>query len=271
MVAKKNIINLLIVVVALVFIIGIALRFYAAEERSLNFSGPNVYRAVYVFDAMQKQGFSVNLKFSGKWTDSNEKIDSQGLVVDGLFGEFTILLDSREVTVGGPFSSAEDIQAGSLSLVPAHKAVVKIGIEPQDFLSLSSFNNFAADFSSSVVPETNTYEIGVEGDITLDVSETLKPTIIQDLNNIFRPKNEFVLFERGLTLKLKNANADELKKVDELFKNKGINVEKIATSRLILYVRAKETPVELREVLQKRTEKNNVKMFLFKIITKPVK
>src|SRR3989344_2177134 len=101
MVGKQNVLNLIIIAVALVLITGIALRFYAAEERTLNFSGPNVYRAVYVLDAMQKQGYSVDLKFTGKWTDTNEKINLQGLIVDGEFGSFTILLDGREVTVGG--------------------------------------------------------------------------------------------------------------------------------------------------------------------------
>jgi len=270
MVGKQNVLNLIIIAVALVLITGIALRFYAAEERTLNFSGPNVYRAVYVLDAMQKQGYSVDLKFTGKWTDTNEKINLQGLIVDGEFGSFTILLDGREVTVGGPFSSSDDIQASSLSLVPAHKASVKIGIEPQEFSSLKQFNSFVENFAYSVIPANNVYEIGVEGDITLDVSDTIKPTLIQDLNNILRSENEYVLFERGLILKLKSANTKELNEVAQLFENKGIKVEKLATSRLILYMRTKEKPAEQREILQKRAEDSGVEIFLFKIITKPV-
>ena len=270
MVGKRNVINILIAAVALVFVLGIALRFYAAEERTLNFSGPNVYRAVYVFDAMQKQGFSVNLKFSGKWTDTNEKIDGNGLIVDAELGSFEILLDSREVTVGGPFSSSDDIQAASLSLIPAHAAVVKIGVEPQEFLSLNSFNTYFENFASYIIQPSNIYEVGIEGDITLDFAGIIKPTLIQDLNNILRPGNDHVLFERGLILKLKNANLEELKAAAQLFETKGIKVEKVATSRLNLYLRTREKPLETREALQKRAESSGVKIFLFKIITKPV-
>ncbi len=270
MVARKNVINLLIVVVALIFIVGIALRFYLAEERTLNFSGPNVYRAVYVYDAMQKQGFSVNMKFSGRWTDSGEKVSGEGLIVGTDLGSFTIIFEGREVTVGGPFSGKEEIQAASFSLIPAHTAVVKIGVEPKEFLSLNSFNNFFENFVNSIVGAGNIYETGISGDITLDVSETLKPTLIQDLNNIFRPKNEFVLFENGLLLKLEDANIDELKEVDKLFERKGIKIEKLATSRLELFLRTKEIPLETREALQRRAEAGGVKIFLFKVITKPV-
>jgi len=270
MVGRKNVINLLIVVVALIFIVGIALRFYIAEERTLNFSGPNVYRATYVYDAMQKQGFSVDLKFSGRWTDSDEKVESEGLIVDTDLGSFTIILDGREVTVGGPFSSTEDIQAASLSLVPAHAVVIKIGIESQEFSDLKSLNSFLENFVNRIISPSNIYEIGIKGDITLDVSETIKPTIIQDLHNVLRPQNEFVLFERGLIIKLEDANVDELKEVAGLFENKGIKLEKVATSRLELFLRAKEKPLETREALQKRAEDYWAKIFLFKIIAKPV-
>ncbi len=270
MVGRKNVINLIIIVIALILIVGIALRFYAAEERTLNFSGPNVYRAVYVFDAMQKQGYSVDLKFSGRWTDSGVVVNSQGLILEGELGRFTILLDGREVTVGGPFSSADDIQATGLSLVPAHKAVVKVGIEPQEFTSLKTFNSLVENFGNSVVTSRNIYDVGVEGDITLDVADTIKPTLIQDLNNVLRPGNEYVLFERGLILKLKNANAGDLRNIEQLFAGKGIKVEKGATSRIILYLRTKETPAESRDILQKRAENSGVKLFLFKVITKPV-
>lgn len=270
MVGKKNAINLMIVIVALLLITAIAMRFYGAEEKTLNFSGPNVYRAVYVYDAMQKQGYSVNLTFSGRWTDTNEKTSGSGLILKGELGEFTILLDSRQVTVGGPFSSADDIQASSLILVPNHRAVVKIGLEPFSRNSLAALNLKLESFAQQIIPAENIYEIGVEGDITLDVSNNLKPTITQDLNNIM-PQNEFVLYDNGLILKLESANIEGLKSVNQLFAQKNISVQKVATSQLILYVRTKEIPAESSAaLLAKAQDSGSLGLFLLRIITNPV-
>ncbi|HIK00114.1 TPA: hypothetical protein H1016_01065 [archaeon] len=270
MVGKKNVVNLLIVVIAVALIVAIALRFNISEEMTLNFSGPNVYRAVYVYAAMQEQGFSVNLKFSGKWTDNNEKIDSEGLILNAELASFTILLNGREVTVGGPFSSIDDIQAVSLSLAPNHRAVVKAGLEPLMYKDVSSLTDKLDKFSASLVPRENISEVGISGDITIDSAKTVMPTIIQELNNALRPGNEYVLFERGLILKLNNANLNDLENAGRLLSREGLDVEKIATGRLEIFIRTKNIPPEGRDVLQGKAENTGLKIFLFKIITKPV-
>ena len=270
MVSRKNAINLLIFGVALVLIIAIAMRLYGVEEKTLHFSGPNVYRAVYVYDAMQKQGFSVDLKFDGRRTDSEKKISSEGLVLGGELGEFTIMLNGRQVTVGGPFSSSDDIQASSLILVPNHKAVVKAGLDPLSADSLSDLNSELANFAAAIIPAANIYETGIEGDITLDVSSSLQPTIIQQLGNVLRPQNEIVLYDRGLILKLENANLDDLESISQFFAQQNISVQKVATSSITLYVRTKEIPAESSAAILVKAQNSGFNPFLLVISSKPV-
>lgn len=270
MVSKKNAINLLIILVAVILIAAIAIRLFGVEEQTLRFSGPNVYRAVYVFDAMQKQGFSVNLRFDGRWTDTGAQISSEGLILDGQLGEFTILLGNRQVSLGGPFSSSSDLQASRIILVPNHRAVVKVGLEPLSAGTLSELNSRLENFANAVIPRSDIYETGIEGDVTIDVSPSLMPTLLQELSNVLRPQNDFVLYDNGLILKLKNANLDDMGNINQLFVQKNLSIQKVATSRLLLYVRAKEIPSESSAALLGKAKNFGLETFLLTTITKPV-
>ena len=80
--AKKNLLNTIIILAAIILVIIISLKLFAVEESTLTFSGPNIYRAVYVYETMNEQGYSVDLSLIGKWTDTGEKFEGSGLIID---------------------------------------------------------------------------------------------------------------------------------------------------------------------------------------------
>jgi hypothetical protein len=264
---KQNIFNIAIVTVALILVIIIGLYYLQTEHDSLTFSGPNIYRAVYAWEIMNEQGYEVNINFEGEWTDNNKPAKGTGIVLHGAEGAFLILYEDKEISVGGPTSGKEHIQAVSIILEPAHKSVVKIGLEPQRSESLENFIQTIESLSDAI--SDNIYTIGLEGDIMMDSETLLKPTIIQELDNILKGDNSITFYETGLRFSLKNANLADLAEIRDMFLLNEIQISNVATSRLVIINRVedypKKTELELVQCLPGET-----KTYSLRIIKKPI-
>ncbi len=267
---KKNIYNYLIVISAIILIIFISVKFFGMEENELQFTGPNVYRAVYVYEAVNNRGYAVNLSFDGKWTDSGEKVSGSGRIYSSAMGYFTINYNGRLVTLGGPLTANEDISMKSFSIIPLHEETVKIGLEPAEYSNLNELYvelNLIAETSAG---SGNLYNSGIKGTVMLDTNTTLYPTLIQKIKNDAGSKLNVKLFDRGLYLYLNNTNAEDIKTVSSVLANENIGIEGTATGRIILFARAKRSVPTDREEIIDNLKDIHLDPYTVKIIREPI-
>ena len=270
MVRKKNLLNVLIVIIALILVLAISLHLFAMEEKTLNFSGANIYRAVYVYDAMEHQGFLVNLDVTGYWTDTNELFEDSALILDATKGNFLVLYEDREIAIGGPTSTTEDIAAEQLILKPLNKELIKLGLEPISYSNLATLNSKLERLSLSLLTKEEIYDVGIRGDVMIDTDTTLKPTIIQKIENLLKPRNEITLYNNGIQLSLENANLDDLKAINELLSNEKVSSTDVATSRLEVLVRTKSTIGESTDTLLNKAEQSDFEIYMLRLISDPI-
>jgi len=245
-------------------------RYYVTEpQEDLHFSGPNIYRAVYAYEVIHEQGFEASLYFEGKWVDSGELIENRGMITAGEGGTFTVEYDGRELTIGGPTSSSEHIAATKVVLQPAHSDIIKAKMHPQRIGNFDSLIRKLDRLADKLVPEENIYNIGFEGDIMIDAGLNLKPTIVQELDNILKPGNDITFYESGLRLSLKNADLSDLESIRALLDQRSIEVSNIATSRLVVLIRSKQ-PIKGTDDLLFDSIANDIGVYYLKIIKKPL-
>ncbi len=239
------------------------------DENTLSFTGPNIYRAVYVYETMETQGYSVNLTVNGIWSDTHKPFSGSGLILDTRPGVFLILYNGQELTVGGPTSAKEDISAKGLSLVPNNLEVVKIGIDPVSYQNLSQFYADLSKFTNKLILNTD-YKIVVFGDAVIDTNESVYPTILKKLENNLTNCN-FVIYEKGIGVSFNRSDLSDLPKIDAILESNGVGVKNIETGRILLLIRTNFKINESQASLFKKA--SNLKMFkiyLLKIIKKPV-
>jgi|TARA_Y100000310_G_scaffold341572_1_gene441149 hypothetical protein len=261
---RRNFFNTAIIVIAIILVLLIGYRYATTESETLHFSGPNIYRAVYAYEVMHEQGFEVNLEFEGKWTDSGELATGSGIVLEAGEGKFVIDYQNSEISVGGPTSGAEHVGAATIILTTTHASVIKLGLEPR---SSGDLDSLVSELNSLAERLVTPQSIGIAGEIMLDSETLLKPTIIQEIDNILKPRNEITFFETGLKLSLENSDLTELAEVANLLKASGIGVSKAATSRMLLLVRCSCTLTEA-ELNEKIPEAANV--YSLQLIKTPV-
>lgn len=268
---KPNPFNIVIIILAIILVLAISVHFLGVEERTLTFSGPNIYRAVYLYEVMDGQGYLVNLEVDGNWVDTGGQFNGKGLVTEAEKGQFVMLYGGDEVSVGGPTSATEDISASQLILSPAHAAVVKVGIEPVSDNTFASLNTKLGTLATALVPSSNLYNIGIHGDIMLDVDASLTPTIVQGLDNILKPNNEITLYEHGLRFSFSNADLNDLSAVNTFLNSNGIEVTKVATSSIELAVRSNAAILDNRDSLMQKAEPFSFTIYLLRVINSPLK
>lgn len=270
MVKKTNVFNVIIILVAIGLVAIISTHYGAMEENTLTFSGPNIYRSVYVFEIMQEQGYEVLLTIDGAWTDTGEPFEGSGVILEAEQGQYLIDYSGNQVSVGGPQTGTEDLSASKLYLSPLHDSVVKVGIMPASFTTLSESISELNTLSYSLVPAENLYNVGIVGDVMLDTQEILSPTLVQEIDNILPPNNEIILYDKGIRLSFENAKLADLSEINSLLTKKGITVTAVATSRLELQVRSDSSIKEVRETLQQSAEARGFGIYLLRVINEPV-
>jgi len=199
-----------------------------------------------------------------------KKLEASGRILDTEPGQFLMLWEGKEVTVGGPASSKEDISAVAFSLIPLNREVVKVGLEPVKYNSFSQLITEIDAVSDSTVPDEAQHSVALKGSLILDSETTLNPSIIQEIDNAINAKSEFTLYDKGLGLDLNDITLQELKTVNEVLMNEGINVEKVATGRLEILVRSVKTVDGDREELIQKIENRGLETYLLTIIRSPI-
>ncbi len=245
----------------------IGYRYATAETESLEFSGPNIYRAIYAYEIMNERGFEVNLVFEGKWTDTGENAQGTGTVLKGEEGTFTIKYREQEITVGGPTSGKEHIAAGSIKLEPAHSAVVKLGLTARSSDSLDMLVKELDTLAETLVSDI--HNTGISGSIMLDSETLLKPTILQEIDNILGPGNEVEFYETGLVFSINNADTKDLAEIANMLRLNNIEIAKAATSRMTVLVRADEQIDKTEDELSANVPET-ANVYSLKIIKKSV-
>lgn len=269
MVKKVNLFNTIIIILAIALVITIGLHYYSMEENTLTFSGANIYRSVYIYQIMDEQGFAVLLTIDGQWVDTQEAFQGSGVIVDGEFGQYTMEYHDNYVTVGGPQSAAEDISANELKLSTLHESVLKIGLEPVKSTSLSSLYAEFLSFTNNLVDE-KIYNIGLTGDVMIDTSTALQPTIVQEIDNLLKPGNTIELFDNGMRISFENAELSDLDAIADLLYDKNILVTGVATSKLELLIRTETEISESREAVESRIANTIYTTYLIRIIKSPI-
>ena len=269
MVRKVNVFNAVIIILAFALVVTIGLHYYAMEENTLTFSGANIYRSVYIYQIMDEQGFAVLLTIDGRWVDTQEAFQGSGIVVDGEYGQYTMEYYDNYVTVGGPQSAAEDISANEIKLSTLHDSVLKIGLEPASSLSLSGLYSELLVFTDLLVDE-EIYNVGISGDVMVDTSTALQPTLVQEIDNLLKPGNEVELFDNGLRIGFENAELSDINAISDLLSGKGIMVSGVATSKLELIVRTKGEISESRDTIEERISGTGYSTYLLRIIKSPI-
>jgi len=265
-----NVFNITIILVIVILVALISVRYYTTEpQKDLHFSGPNIYRAVYAYEVIHEQGFEASLYFEGKWVDSGELIEGRGMIIAGEDGTFTIEYDKRELTIGGPTSSSEQIAATKVVLYPAHSDIIKVKMGPQRIGNFDSLIKKLDRLADRLVPEENIYNIGFEGDIMIDTELNLKPTIVQELDNILKQGNEVDFYESGLRISLKNADLSDLENIRSLLDQRSIEVSNIATSRLVVLIRSKQS-IKGTDNMLFESIAHDIGVYSLKIIKKPL-
>ncbi|MFH1450496.1 MAG: TrmB family transcriptional regulator sugar-binding domain-containing protein [archaeon] len=264
---RRNIFNVAIFALALVLVFLIGLHYLNSESESLHFSGPNIYRAIYAWEVMDGQGYEVRLEFEGRTTSTGEATAGAGVVIQGKEGAFTIADENNEITIGGPTSGKEDVQAATLILAPAHEGVIKIGLNPMSFESLDALIKQFEKIAEVAGGEV--YGIGIEGELLLDSETDLKPTIIQELNNILKGENNIIFYESGLHLTLENADLKDLSEIMNMFMWKNVKITGAATGRTRMLIRTVSKVQESREDISGRIPAD-VSTYSVQIINKPI-
>ncbi|MFO7872668.1 MAG: TrmB family transcriptional regulator sugar-binding domain-containing protein [Candidatus Undinarchaeales archaeon] len=267
---KKNIYNYLIVISAIILIVFISVKFFGMEENELQFTGPNIYRAVYVYEAVNNRGYAVNLSFDGKWTDSGEGVSGSGRIYSSGMGYFTVNYNGRIVSLGGPLTAKEDISMKSFSIIPLHEEVVKIGLEPAEYSDLNEMYNEINLIAKTSAGSGNLYNSGVKGTVMLDTNTTLYPTLIQKINNEAGSELNVKLFDRGLYLYLNNTNAKDIQTVSSVLADENIGVKGTASGRLLLFARAKQRVSADRDEIIDTLKDLNLDPYTVKIIREPI-
>ena len=257
-------------IIIFLFLFILSFRFAYQEQETLTFSGSNIYRSIYVYEIMKEQGYQVNLDIKGKWVDTQEPFDESVLILSGARGQYEVLYNDHIYTVGGPSSAVEDISANYLKLVPMHKSVVKVGINPITANSLDDLSSNIEDFSYNVVSEENVFNIGIHGDILIDVNASLQPTLVQEIDNILKPNNEITLFEKGIRLSLENSDTNDLHELSRLLKLNNFQVTRVATSDLDIQIRSTKEITENQQDLLKSTDNTDFNVFLLNIFNEPL-
>jgi len=271
-ISKKNYVNILVVILVFSLLLTISYRFGIQEENTFTFSGPNIYRSVFVYQLMYNRGYLVNLEVEGKWIDTEEPIHATGLIVQSERGQFRIILDDHIYKVGGPSSATEDIAANRLRLLPLHESVVKVHFNPVHSDSLGDLLSDLTDLSESILPKDEIYSVGVIGEVLIDVEESLKPSIIQDISNILNPDNSIALFEHGIRLFLRSgADLSDLEELQDIFKSKGLTITSVATGEMELDIRSISLVDENQLAFLESTKDSDFDIFQITVINEPLK
>jgi len=269
--SSTNPINVIIVLIVVILLSFIAFRFSNFEEQTLTFSGPNIYRAVYVYQLMESQGYLANLRVEGRWQDTNEPFNDVGLITSADKGRFNIEYQGHSYSIGGSSSAVEDIAADRLHISPLHDGVIKIGITPVTSQSLSLLLFEINGFVEDVIGDDNSlYNVGIKGDLLIDVDTTLKPTIVQEVDNVLKPDNDITLFEKGLRISFSNADLSDLEELISLFSDKNIIIERVATGDMLFFIRTNEPVSISTQELLPVVESSSFDSFLVTIINQPL-
>jgi len=121
--------KVLLLIIA-VFFFAVVFKVILAEESTLEFTGANIYRAVYAQQLISNAGFASNLQVEGTWRSTGEQFSDEGRILSASTGVFTILYNGRQVLVGGPSTGSEDISAKALRIVVQNADVIRVGVEP---------------------------------------------------------------------------------------------------------------------------------------------
>jgi len=236
---KFNVINITLIVIIFLLVSLVGVKYYREETQdTLEFSGPNIYRAIYAYNVLDQKGAEVLLDFKGKWVDSGEKIEDVAEIRGGHEGVFIVMYKNKEITIGGPASSSEHIAVTSLSLKLPHSDLIRAVLLPQSIDTIGDLVDKLDRLSKKLIPSNNIYNIAINGDIMFDTKKSMTPTIIQDIDNLLPAGNNIEFYQTGLRLKLQNADINDFENINMLLNRRGITVTRVATSRLEVLIRS---------------------------------
>jgi|GEM_PF-1909615 hypothetical protein len=219
-----------------VFFFAVVFKVIIAEESTLEFTGANIYRAVYAQQLISHAGFASNLQIEGSWRSTGEQFSGEGRILSASKGVFTILYDGRQIMVGGPSTGSEDISARALRIVVQNEDVIRVGIEPSSNTDFSLFMSDLRNIPVQISGE-NLMETSLRGSISIDSTNTMTPTIAQDLENILGFGSSVTIYDKGLTISLDGVIFNTLDGVSTYFDENNISLSRVSSSRLELDIR----------------------------------
>ncbi len=227
--------KVLLLIIA-VFFFAVVFKVILAEESTLEFTGANIYRAVYAQQLISNAGFASNLHVEGTWRSTGEQFSDEGRILSASKGVFTILYNGRQVLVGGPSTGSEDISAKALRIVVQNADVIHVGVEPIYGDDFSVFTSSLTSIPIKLAGE-NIMETSLSGSVSVDSVDSISPTIAQDLENILGFGSSVTIYDKGLTIFLDGVFLKTLEELSSYFSENGILLSRVSSSRLELDIR----------------------------------
>jgi hypothetical protein len=267
---KFNVINITLIVVIFLLVSLVGIKYYREETQdTFEFTGPNIYRAIYAYNILNQKGAEVLLDFKGKWVESGKEIEDVAEIRGGHKGVFTVIYKSKEITIGGPASSSEHIAVTSLSLTLPHSDVLRAVLLPLNIDTIGDLVDKLDRLSKKLIPANNIYNIAINGDVMFDTKRSMTPTIIQDIDNLLPAGNTIEFYQTGLRLKLQNADINDFENINMLLNRRGITVTRVATSQLEVLIRSIHGIRSSDEAMLDKVAQD-IGVYSLKIITDPL-